>query len=68
MLEPKAANQMSDLETLAKRDSALERRRHASGRTASRGGKPWRYALIPHDAIAENMTLGGLPQQFGEAR
>lgn len=23
------------------------------------------YALIPHNAIAENMTLGGLAKQFG---
>lgn len=28
------------------------------------GGKPWRYALIPHDAIAENMTLKGLVALF----
>jgi hypothetical protein len=21
---------------------------------------PWRYVLIPHDVLAENMTLGGL--------
>jgi type III restriction enzyme len=24
------------------------------------GGKPWRYALIPHDRIAENMGLDAL--------
>ena len=27
-------------------------------------GKPWMYLLIPHDAIAENMTLKGLTAQF----
>ncbi|BBK40362.1 hypothetical protein STVA_03820 [Allostella vacuolata] len=32
------------------------------------GGKPWRCALIPQDAIAENRTLAGLPQQFGATR
>ena len=30
----------------------------------SYGGKPWQYALIPHDAIAENITLEFLTQQF----
>ncbi|WP_029352992.1 DEAD/DEAH box helicase family protein [Bosea sp. 117] len=68
MLEPKASNQMTDPDVLAKRDSALEWCRHASGHAASYGGKAWRYALIPHDAIAENMTLVGLLQQFGEMR
>lgn len=68
MLEPKAANQMKDPDVLAKRDSALEWCRHASNHAASYGGKPWRYALIPHDVIAENRTLASLVQQFGEAR
>lgn len=68
MLEPKASNQMTDPDVLAKRDSALEWCRHASRHAASYGGKPWRYALIPHDAIAENMTLVGLLQQFGVTR
>jgi len=26
--------------------------------------KPWMYLLIPHDAIAENMTLDGLARQY----
>src|SRR3954465_15922999 len=25
------------------------------------GGKPWAYALLPHDIIAENMTVERLP-------
>ena len=33
--------------------------------TASVGGKPWRYVLIPHDEIAENMTLAGAAERFG---
>lgn len=65
MLEPKASNQMSEPEVLAKRDSATEWCRHASNHAVGYGGKPWRYALIPHDAIAENMTLVGLLRQFG---
>lgn len=57
---PKASNQMNDPEVLAKRDAALDWCRHATGHASSYGGKPWRYALIPHDAIAENMTPVGL--------
>jgi predicted ATP-dependent endonuclease of OLD family len=26
--------------------------------------KPWKYLLIPHDEIAENMTLPGLTSRF----
>lgn len=37
----------------------------ASDHTVENGGKPWRYVLIPHDAIAENMTLVGLAKQYG---
>ena len=28
------------------------------------GGKPWQYVLIPHDVIAENMTLNGLAGRY----
>jgi type III restriction enzyme len=64
MLEPKAANQMMDEEVLAKRDAAVKWCRHASDHARSYGGKPWKYLLIPHDAIAENMTLAGLEGRF----
>ena len=36
----------------------------ATAYTAANGGKPWRYLLIPHDAIFENMTLPGLVNQL----
>ena len=67
MLEPKASNQMDDLVVLAKRDAAIEWCAHATTHTISHGGKPWRYVLIPHDVIAENMTLGGLAKRYGVA-
>lgn len=65
MLEPKAANQMTDAEVLAKRDAAVKWCKQASEYTSSYGGKPWTYALIPHDAIAANMTLVGLAERYG---
>ena len=64
MLEPKAKNQMADADVLTKRDVAVQWCQHASTHAATYGGKPWKYALIPHDAIAENMTLAGLASQF----
>lgn len=64
MLEPKAKNDMSDPEVLAKRDVAVTWCQHASDHAATYGGKPWKYLLIPHDAIAENMTLDGFRDRF----
>ena len=65
MLEPKARNEMTDAEVLAKKDAAVQWCVHATDHALQNGGKPWTYVLIPHDAIAENMTFGGLVSQFG---
>ncbi len=64
MLEPKAKNEMTTPEVLAKKDAAVTWCGHATTHNFSNGGKPWKYVLIPHDAIAENMTLVGLVSQF----
>jgi type III restriction enzyme len=64
MLEPKMATQMQDKDVLAKREVALQWCAWASEHARSYGGKSWQYALIPHDAIAENMTLEFLLKQY----
>ena len=64
MLEPKARNEMDDDEVLAKRDVAAKWCGHASTHSIANGGKPWKYLLIPHDEITENMTLQGLASRF----
>lgn len=64
MLEPKARNEMTDPEVLAKREAAVKWCGLATNHALSNGGKPWKYVLIPHDAIAENMTLAALASQF----
>lgn len=64
MLEPKASNQMNDSEVVAKRDAAVQWCRHATDHARSYGGKTWTYVLIPHDAIADNMTLDGLVKLY----
>lgn len=64
MLEPKAKNEMTSSEVLAKKDAAVIWCNRATTHALSNGGKPWKYILIPHDVIAENMTLAGLASQF----
>jgi type III restriction enzyme len=64
LLEPKARKDMTDAEVLAKRDSAVKWCNLATQHTAGNSGKAWKYLLIPHDAITDNMTLPGLASQF----
>lgn len=66
MLEPKMATQMTDKDVLAKRDVAVQWCGWASEHARTYGGKPWRYALIPHDAIAENVTVEFILKQYGD--
>lgn len=64
MLEPKAKGEMEDPQVLAKRDVAVTWCKHASDHAATHSGKAWKYLLIPHDAITENMTVLGLAERF----
>ena len=45
---------------LAKARAAATWCQHAAKHERENGGKPWRYVLIPHDSVQENMTLAGL--------
>jgi type III restriction enzyme len=65
MLETKASNQMTDSIVMAKKEVAVHWCGLATDHNLKNGGKPWKYVLIPHDAIADNMTLSGLARQFG---
>lgn len=65
MLEPKKRAELADPIVLAKKEVAVQWCANASEHAESHGGKPWRYVLIPHDEIAENMTLEGLAARFG---
>ena len=57
MLEPKASNNMEADDVLAKKDAAENWCQAATQHNQSISGKPWHYKLIPHNAIAENMSL-----------
>jgi len=64
MLEPKRRSEMADVEVVAKKEAAVKWCGLATDHALTNGGKPWQYVLIPHDAVAENMTLSGLASQF----
>ncbi len=65
MLEPKAKNEMEDPSVLAKKEVAEKWCERASTYSSEHGGKPWKYVLIPHDGIMDNMSLEGLAAKFG---
>ena len=65
MLESKRRTDLGTEEVEAKKAAAVQWCQHASAHAASYDGKPWRYVLVPHDVIAENMTLEVLAGQFG---
>jgi type III restriction enzyme len=60
MLEPKARNKMDDPDVLAKKEAAVKWCKNATDYATKHGGKPWHYRLIPHDTIAENMSIAHL--------
>lgn len=65
MLEPKARREIATPDVVAKMEAARKWCGLATDYETSNGEKPWKYILIPHDVIAENMTLNGLVRQFG---
>ncbi|MFZ2493211.1 MAG: DEAD/DEAH box helicase family protein [Thermoanaerobaculia bacterium] len=60
--EIKATNEMTDPEVEAKAKAAVAWCERASKHEGSIDGKPWRYLLIPHDAVNGNATLAALTQ------
>jgi type III restriction enzyme len=65
MLEPKMKKEMDDPVVLAKKEAAVNWCALASEHAKAHDAKPWKYVLMPHDAIAENMTLKGLADSYG---
>jgi type III restriction enzyme len=67
LCEPKRADQMKDPVVLAKARAAATWCEHATAHENDNKGKPWRYLLIPHDAIGDNMTVAGLLKNYAVA-
>jgi type III restriction enzyme len=64
LCEPKAAGEVQDLDVQEKARAAALWCSHASAHERQHGGKPWRYLLIPHDAVNANSTLVRLASQY----
>jgi type III restriction enzyme len=63
MCEIKAADEMDDPTVEAKAKAAVVWCDRATEHEKANGGKPWRYALIPHDAVKGTATLKALIAQ-----
>jgi len=57
MAETKARNELADATVQAKKKAAEQWCRHATDYNRSIGKKPWKYLLIAHDQVQENMGL-----------
>jgi len=57
MVETKARTDMDTQEVQAKAAAAMRWCKHASDYAATVGNKPWKYLLVPHDAIVESKRL-----------
>jgi len=64
MAETKAAKDMAAADVVAKKEAAASWCRYASDHARAHGLKSWRYALIPHDTVKENMELRILLEQY----
>ena len=64
MIETKMRKEMDDSIVLEKKKSAEKWCVNASDYVKSYSGKPWKYLLIPHDEIADNITVDGLAKRF----
>jgi type III restriction enzyme len=62
MIETKAENQMAATEVQNKKNAAEAWCGYASEHNAKNGGKPWKYLLIGHDIVKDNMTLNYFEQ------
>ncbi|MBC6995904.1 DEAD/DEAH box helicase family protein [Neolewinella lacunae] len=64
MVEPKMAKEMEAKDVQDKAVAAREYCKYASAHTAEYGGKPWRYALVPHTAVQLQRSVRGLMGEF----
>ncbi len=57
MVETKARKDLEDTQVINKAKAAREWCSNASDYLVENGGKPWKYLLIPHDEVLENLDL-----------
>ncbi len=64
MVETKKEGDVDSTEVQEKAQAAYTYCTHATEFTSTNGGKPWKYTLIPHDAVRVNMEFDWLMQSF----
>ena len=65
IVEIKAKSEMTDPIVQAKARAASKWVGYANAHATETGGKPWTYALVPHDAVGPSATLAGLIARYG---
>ena len=64
MIETKSQAEMTDSKVQAKADAALKWCENAGNYLLKNGGKAWKYLLIPHDEVKENLQLADYVRKF----
>ncbi len=64
MVETKKEGDIETTDVQEKAKAALEYCKHATDFTISNGGKPWKYILIPHNAVMVNMSFETLLKSY----
>jgi len=64
MIETKKEGDMDTADVQEKTEAALLYCKNAAEFTAQHGGKPWKYVLIPHNAVMVNMSFETLVRKF----
>ena len=64
LCEVKLKDEIEDADVQSKSHAAATYCKHASVHAQENVGKPWRYLLIPHNAIDASKTLAGLAATF----
>lgn len=64
LVETKKQADMASSEVQQKAQAALEYCKHANDFTSQNGGKPWKYILIPHNAVLFNMSFEHLMTKY----
>jgi type III restriction enzyme len=64
IVEIKARGEMTDPIVQTKARAASKWVGYANAHAAETGGKPWAYALVPHDTVGPSATLAGLMARY----
>lgn len=68
MVETKKEGDIETGEVQEKATAAAEYCKHASDFTTKNNGKPWKYVIIPHNAVLANMSFETLAKKYAYAQ